>query len=410
MKKVFLISLFLCVAVFFISCEKEEKITGTPSPLISLDDIRLMYKESPLTLKAENMMGASYVCGIVISDPSNGNSPDGLVIMQSYRRKQLRGIALALGDTENQYNAGDSIVVKIDGSTLERVNGILQLSGIPESSVTKISTDNEQKVNIATGTFSAITNKMNIYESTLVQLRSAIADDIIIGQTFAGEIELTDGGNVIQMYTKASASFASEPVPGLGDYTGIILSGTEGSPNLWLRSAADYEGQSLEPYEPKELYAYFPEGWENPIGNRKGGYTTGSMETYATGEWLMNRCYTLSSANITGKTDTYAVMMQNAQVSVLEMNFNLPYGASKLSFDYGAATATDTNLPITIKVEYSQDSGNTWQQLEELLIITNTAKQTKEYTLDIKGPVRFRISKDNAPARAFIDQIAVYQN
>lgn len=411
MKKVFLISLLSCVVIFFISCEHEEKITGTPSPLISLDDIRLMYKDAPLTLKAEDMMGASYVCGIVISDPSNGNSPDGLVIMQSYRRKQLRGIALALGDTQHQYNAGDSIVVKIEGSTLERVNGILQLSGIPESSVTKISTGNEQKVHITTGTFSAVSGKMNIYESTLVQLRQAFAQDIVLGQTFVGDVELNDGGTSIFMHTEATASFAAETVPGLGDYMGIVLSDNQGQTTLWLRNSNDYEGASLEPYEPKELYANFPEGWENPIGARKGAYTTGTMETYATGEWLMNRCYTLSSVNITSKTGIWAVMMQNAQVSVLEMNFNLPYGVSKLSFDYGAAVPnSDTNLPITMKVEYSQDSGNTWQQIEDLLVISNTTKHSKEYTLDIKGPVRFRFSKDNAPARAFIDQIAVYQN
>jgi hypothetical protein len=413
MEKTFLKFFFLigCIAtLLFTSCEPEVPVTGSLSPLISIEDIRIKYADSPIELKRENMLGATHICGIVVSDPLNGNAPDGLVIVQGYRRKQLRGIALQLGDAAVQYNAGDSVVVKVEGTILDRVEGVLQLTGLTESAITKISTGNEQKINLVTGTFSAIINKMNTYESTLVQLRQAIAQNITAGQTFVGDIELYDGGTSIMMYTKATASFADEPVPKLGAYTGIILSNSQAEPSLWLRSSNDYEEGSLDPYTPNELYVNFPESFENPLGTRKGGYTTGTQETYATGEWLMSRCYTLSSANLTGKTGTWAIMMQNAQISVLTMNFNLVYGASKFSFDYGAATATDTNLPITMKVEYSQDSGNTWQQLEELLVVTNTAKQTKEYILDLNGPVRFRISKDNAAARAFIDNIAIYQN
>ncbi len=413
MKKAFLKVFYLigCVfTLFFMACEPEVQETGTLSPLISIEDIRIKYSGSSLQLKKEDMLGASYICGIVVSDPLNGNAPEGLVIVQGYRRKQLRGIALQVGEAAIQYNAGDSVVVKVEGATLDKVEGILQLSGLTESAITRISTGNEQKINIATGTFSTITNKMNTYESTLVQLKQTVAQNIIEGQTFVGDIELYDGGTTISMHTKATASFVDNIVPDIGDYTGIILSNSQAEPTIWLRSSNDYIEGSLEPYTPKELYANFPESFENPIGLRKGGYTTGSKETYATGEWLMSRCYTLNSVNLVNKTGAYAIMMQNAQIGVLTMNFNLVYGVSKFSFDYGAATATDTNLPITVKVEYSQNSGNTWQQLDELLVVTNTAKQTKEYTLDLTGPVRFRISKDNAAARLFIDQVAVYQN
>lgn len=413
MKKIFFkLYLVLSVALLFTSCKPEVKETGLPSPLISIEDVRLKYNGSGLQLKKADLLGATHICGVVISDPLNGNMPDGLVIVQNYKRKRLRGIALNLGNAASQYYAGDSVVVKIDGGTLDRVDGILQISGISEEAVTKIATGKEQKINVTTGTFTEVTGKMNIYESTLVQLRSAVAPEENAGKPFLGTVALSDWANIILMETKPSASFAANLVPGLGDYKGIALLNVQNQSTIWLRSSNDYQGQALEPYKPGELYANFPESWESIIGVRKGAYTAGVGETYPTGEWLMTRCYTLNSANVINKTGTWSLMMQNNQTGVVEMNFNLPYGVSKLSFDYGAAVpGTDTKLPINVKVEYSQDSGNTWKQLEGLLVVsTPSTKYTKAYTLDIKGPVRFRISKDNADARLFVDQIAAYQN
>jgi hypothetical protein len=412
MKKMLLVLLVLTSMICTISCKKEEKVTGKPSPLISVADIKSMYQEAPKVLKSDNMMGATSICGIVISDPSNGNAPDGLVVMQSYRRKQLRGIALALGEQAGAYLPGDSIVVKVDGATLDRVNGILQISNLAADAVNKVSANHEQKINISATTFSAITGGMASYESTLVQLRSAVVEDLVVGQTFAGDVLLSDWANTINMHTEASASFAQKPVPGLGDYTGIALFNAANQPTFWLRSENDYVGQSLEPYKPDELYLNFPEGWENHDGPRKSSYS-GASDVFPTGEWLMPNMYSISSANIINKNGTWAIMMRNGYATAVEMNFNLPYGASKFSFYYGAATAsaTDSNLPITVKAEYSQDSGNTWIPLgEDLIVSVQSTKYFKEYMLDIKGPIRFRISKDASNARLFVDDIAVYQN
>ncbi len=413
MKKTLIIFLVLASMMSFNSCKKEEKITGKPSPLISLADIKEMFAETPLVLKSENMMGANSICGIVISDPVNGNAPAGLVIMQSYRRKQLRGIALNLGNEASQYVAGDSIVVTVNGATLERKDGILQITNLPAGAVAKISSNHEQKINTVATTFTTITNNMAIYESTLVSLKSAVVENMSVGQTFAGDWPLSDWANTILMHTEATASFAAEPVPGLGDYTGMALFNASNNPTFWLRSNADFVGQSLEPYRPDQLYLNFPEGWEVPVGARKGGYTTGDgTETYASGQWLMPNMYTLSSTNVINKNGTWSLMLRNAVATGVAMNFNLPYGASKFSFIYGAAVPTaDTTMPIIVTVEYSQDSGNTWTALESPLPVTNpTTKYVKEYILDIKGPVRFKISKDASASRLFVDDIAVYQN
>lgn len=405
------IILFVLLAIF--ACEKEIKITGTASPLVSLNDIRALYNGSPRVLKADDMLGASYVSGIVISDPVNGNSPEGIVVLQSFKRKLLRGIALGLGASAGDYHPGDSLVVKIEGKTLDRINGVLQISGVTKDDVIKVSVGNKQHINITSTTFTDVTRWFENYESTLVSFRSVVTPDLVFGDVFNGVVTLSDWVNTMKLVTLPTATFASNGVPGFGDFTGIFLKDAEAEAVLMLRSADDYESQSLEPYHPGELYMNFPEGWENPIGPRKGAYASGgNYETYPTGEWFMNQAYTLSSANVVNKTGTWSLMMRNGgHVSVLEMNFNLPYGASKLSFDYGAATTTDTNLPITLLVEYSTDSGLSWKQVGGDLVITTVGqKYLYSEEMDIVGAVRFRIYNSGAQARAFIDNIAIYQN
>lgn len=415
MRKLIFLPLFLGLLIVMLSCEKEIKVTGTASPLISLNDVRALYTGSPKVLTVEDMLGATYISGVVISDPVNGNAPEGLVILQSHKRTLLRGIALEMGEEATGYNAGDSLVVRIADKTLERVNGILQISGISTDDVTRVSVGNMQIVNVSTTTFTDVTRWMDMYESTLVNLRNVITPELEVGDVFEGTVTISDWSNTMSMITKPTASFASAGVPGFGDFTGIMLCDAAEKPILMLRSADDYEAQSLEPVEPGELYMNFPEGWEDEtlVSARKGGYTTGNFETYLSGEWQMTRCYTLSSNNFIHRTGTHAVMMQASNVATLSMNFNLPYGASRFYFEYGAATAStgDTGgLPTVVTVEYSQDSGDTWQQLGDDLMITSTAtKYIFDMELDITGPVRFRISKNNSSSRTLIDQVAVWQ-
>ncbi|HMR17832.1 MAG TPA: DUF5689 domain-containing protein [Sphingobacterium sp.] len=413
MKKLIFLPLFLCLLTVILSCEKEIKITGTPSPLVSLNDVRALYTGSPKVLTMDDMLGASYISGVVISDPANGNAPEGLVILQSFKRKLLRGIALEMGAAAAVYNPGDSLVVKIDGKTLDRVSGMLQISDVSVDDVERVSTGHTQHINITTTTFTDITRWMDMYESTLVSVKSVIAPDLVLGDVFEGAVTISDWSNTMSLITQPTASFAANLVPGFGDYIGVMMRDSADEPILMLRNADDYEAQALEPYNPAELYANFPEGWENVIGARKGGYG-GTYESHPTGEWQMPNSYTLNSANIINKTGTWAVMMRNGFAASVGMNFNLPYGASRLYFEYGAATtnAADTGgLPATVTVEYSQDSGDTWTKLgDDLLITSVTTKYIFDMEVDIKGPVRFRITKNLSTSRTFVDQIGVYQN
>ena len=178
----------------------------------------------------------------------------------------------------------------------------------------------------------------------------------------------------------------------------------------------DKDFEEPEPEPEKDLYPNFPEGWENHEGTRKGGYD-GESDVFPSGEWLMPDMYLNSVSSIENKIGDWGLMMRNNVATSLSMNFDLPYGASKFSFYYATVTKSNANdqdvvnNPIRVTVEYSQDAGATWTKLGDDLLVTTVEEQYfKEYELNIEGPVRFRISKNNSRARLLIDDISVYVN
>lgn len=177
---------------------------------------------------------------------------------------------------------------------------------------------------------------------------------------------------------------------------------------------------SPPPPPPLILYANFPEGWEvHDATARKASHTgngpTGKQsDVFPSGEWLMPNMYTLSTASIGTKVGTWGLMMNASVATNLEMDFDLPDGARKFSFVYGVPTTTNANdvdvvnNSVLVKVQYSKDRGVTWISLGDDLVLSDFAQYTKSYDLDIQGPVRFRIGKNNSRARLIVDEVAVY--
>ena len=415
MRRIFLFTALLCcVAISWMGCRKDI-VTGTDSPVVAIQDVQNLYQGSDVILTKENLMGASAIVGVVISDPDGGNAPDGLVIIQNFRRQKLRGIALALGANAAQYKLGDSLFVKIEGGVLGRSNGTLQISGISASAITKVSANNKQRISLVASTFTSLTDNIDIYEKTLVQLKSAVLDVPVAGATFQGDKIISDWANPITFHTNTTANFAATVIPDVGDYTGIPILNQEKKPVFYMRNSSDIVAQQVEPHIPGALYANFAEGWEHPIITKTSNVD--GVAVLPTGEWQMNGMYLISSANIkVSKHGTWTVMMQKAKDCLLQMNFNLPYGASKFSFYYGAPVPTSDGA-TTLRAEYSQDAGTTWTALGPDLQVTDVNRfYFQEYTLNIKGPVRFRIHKlIEGPGvvdmgRLSVDDIAVYQN
>src|SRR5690606_13725126 len=122
---------------------------------IYIEELRDMYQGEPLVITNKAGSETFFIGGVVISNSANGET-ESRIIVQNYADGQLRGIALSVEEQTNRYQVGDSIVAKVEGRTLERVNGILQVSGLTIRAVGRISTDNAERVHIETDNFRAI--------------------------------------------------------------------------------------------------------------------------------------------------------------------------------------------------------------------------------------------------------------
>jgi hypothetical protein len=179
MKKLIVYSLILISTGMFWGCKKDKYPGGTVSPYIALFDIRNMAnKGTEVTLTKENMFGADKIAVVVISDHSANNLPAGYLVVQDRRRLgQLRGITIPVGPAANNYVPGDSLLIKVEGKILKKVNNILQITGVTESDITKVAsgvalTPSFVKSNLVIAT-------PENYESTLIAITTAGFDPSI---------------------------------------------------------------------------------------------------------------------------------------------------------------------------------------------------------------------------------------
>ncbi|MCD8741992.1 DUF5689 domain-containing protein [Mucilaginibacter roseus] len=220
--KIFLIVSVLS-ALFFSACKKHNFAEGQLSPIIALVDLRAIHKGADVTLSKDNMLGAYQITGKVISMPDSGNVPQGVLILQNNRRKAIRGIQIPLGEAAGTFKSGDSIVVNIEGTTLKRVNGALQLTGVTQANITTVSTGNEVQVQQVSSY--SIKTKPDEYESTLVSIKSAtVSPAPVMGQTkYVGNKYLVNGADSIIMHTEPTAQFADEFLPAGATVAGILI-------------------------------------------------------------------------------------------------------------------------------------------------------------------------------------------
>lgn len=230
MKKYSVITSLLAIVLVLAACSKKDNYPGhTISEFISAMDIRTIYKGSDVTLSSNNLFGASKLTGLVVSDHSGNNLPEGLLIVQDRRRlDKIRGIAIDLGAAASSYVPGDSVIIDLAGAVLTRNGGILQLTNLPESKVTKVSSGNTIPVYRVT-TAQLLANP-EIYESVLIVITKGGFNPLPAPtDVFAGDNVLNDGFGEITLHTEASASFANDALPFNANYYGIFFNITNGT-------------------------------------------------------------------------------------------------------------------------------------------------------------------------------------
>jgi len=265
--------ILLCLAAIVLgSCKKHDFADGQLSPIIAVSDLRAIFKGSDVTLTKGNMLGAYQITGTVISRPDSGNVPAGIVVMQNYRRGVLRGISFNMGDLASTYHSGDSLLINVENTMLKRVNGSLQITGLTQANIQKISENNAVSV-ISASSYSIKLNP-DKYENTLVQIKTAtISPAPKIDETFAGDRFLVNGADSIMLHTEAAASFADKKLPASATVAGILFVGLnsagEQGLQLWPRGISDIS-DIIKPADPNATLGKSPVVITGYINDTKG--------------------------------------------------------------------------------------------------------------------------------------------
>jgi hypothetical protein len=426
MKKHFLVSLFL-LALATTSCLKDnpDHAAGAPSPNVALEELRRLYQGSSVVLEPGQLSGAHQVVGLVVSAAAGGNVPGGAgtIVVQNKRRGVVRGIIIPItGGAAPSLVVGDSVVVDVKGATLAKSAGALRLEGITPDRVRRVSSGNA--VTARDITISALLADVNAYDGTLVRLTGASITPLpVSGDTYAGNKTLADGtNNKLTLHTETTAAFATRRLPASATFVGIAVGALDASqapaPQLWLRTAAD----AVDPSGP--IYPGFPESFEAVPQTTKANYdlnTTAVPDNtvqFGTGRWKLYQAILGNTSGRDRYTGTQGIRMQQGLTvpAVVEMKFDLPNGATKVTLLYGAYY---TDAASSWKLEYSQDQGATWTQTGAVVSDAGNWQRTTTFLVNINGPVRFRINKlglgaSNPPTvlngRLGLDDIAIYEN
>lgn len=415
--KTLFLALLGWVTLSISSCFKDNvnESIGILNDNISLYSLRNLYQNKDLILNKNNMGGASYTGGIVISNHENGNFPQGSIAIQNLWRGQSRGIVLEVA-SPNDYHFGDSVIVNLDNALLTRKNGYLAITQLKANAVQVLSSG---KVKLHTPvSITALNSNPELYEGTLVSV-TADVKDLAPGTVLKGSHVITDGnGNEITLVTREEADFGTNKIAPNASFNGILLI-DNGRPAIFMQSEDDMANPS------GQIYSGWPETFENP-SHPKGSYNMPDIDNnvgLSTGEWHL---YYSIFGNTPGRDrivsgENGIRMQQNlSEDAYLQMNFDVPNGASKVTFWYGSYY---NDRSCTFKLEYSTDQGTTWHQIGPSINDAHTQAESPNpkqavFLMDIQDPVRFRITKlglgVSSPTvengRLGIDDFAVYKS
>jgi len=266
--------IYIIAAIFaFAGCKKHDFAAGTVSTITYIEDVRSLYKGTDLIIDKESLTGAGSITGVVISNVDSGNVPPKTVVIQSTRKGRIRGLVLNL-ENASSYKPGDSLLIKVEGSSLKRVKGSLQISGLTDASIAKISSNN--RINIQTASSYNIGLKPDEYESTLVQIKSGLVNPLpTFGDNFIGDKSVVNGADSIILHTEATANYANTAIPAGATFTGIVFINNE-IPNrtpiqLWPRVSTDITERVAPPNPNGPGLGSFPVIITGIVADAKGG-------------------------------------------------------------------------------------------------------------------------------------------
>lgn len=231
----------LCMGIA--ACVKDSFPGARISPYISIFDLRDIYKGTDVSLTTKNMDGSDSIAGVVVSDHSGNNLPDGLLMLQDSRRLgKTRGIAVDIGTDAAAYTTGDSVVIGIKGGVLKRVNDLLEITGLSGANVSKRATGIALPLNKVT--IAQILADPDAYECTQAIIVKGGPDPLPSSpEKLEGDRQINDGFGDIILHTSSDATFKDSLMPILGNFYSVVLdsvgSGGQLIPYLCLRTGKD---------------------------------------------------------------------------------------------------------------------------------------------------------------------------
>lgn len=411
------------------SCSKNEnEAVGVVSPVVGLSFVKALHNGDDIKLLKEKLMGATQVAGIVISDRTSNNFDSKEIVLQNTNKGTTAGLIIKLNDVNNTIDFGDSVKVDIENCVLTREKGVMKIKGdqLVLAKVTKVSSNLAPNPTVLSPT--QLLSQFYVRESTLIRLDNTVIPDLIGGEMFAGEYKLSDNKAIsIFLSTNANANFAQKFLPMVASFVGI--------PTYYNATSDYYNTAKLLFKMPNQgavfnqtgsVYLNFPEDFELAPASSKAQFLMPAVNdkvAFKTGTWKLYQAVigdrvNLDKFNPLGK-QAIRLQEQLSESGYLEMDFDLPNGASQITFSYAAASpTTGTAVASSFKLEYSQDGGNTWLQTGDTMISDAALPKEASYSLDLRGNVRFRINKLGLGLNGAvvkngllnIDDFKVYQN
>lgn len=234
--------IFASVTLILSGCQKSEFTGnypgGQPHDVISILDVRPLYNGQDVHITKTTLFGATKLAAVVISDHTAGNLPEGYLVVQDSRRLSLlRGITIDLGAAAANYHPGDSLVIDIEGGTLTRKNGVLMITGVTESDISR---KGKGIVGINAINIAQLQANPEIYESTLTIFNmSGFNPSPQPGDVISGAKKINDGFGDLILYTDPDVSYADDAPYGLAAYVGIPFLTSDGSVQLRTRNRDD---------------------------------------------------------------------------------------------------------------------------------------------------------------------------
>ena len=241
MKYLLTLYLIIIIAVGISSCDKDPYKNypgGEPNGIVSILDVRPLYKGKDVVLAKETLYGASKLAAVVVSDHTEGNLPEGLLVVQDSRRlATLRGISIELGAAAANYHPGDSVLIDISSAVLTRKNGILTITGLTGSNFTA---SGKGVVAINAITVAQLQASPDNYESSLCLFnKSSFNPAPQPGEVISGSKKINDGFGDLVLYTDPNVSYAKNAPYGLAAYVGIPFGTAEGPVQFRTRNGDD---------------------------------------------------------------------------------------------------------------------------------------------------------------------------